>query len=443
MIKDIPLDKIRPSPFQHRRYFDKTRLEELAANIRSHGLIQPITVREVNRHYELVCGERRWKAAQIIGTPTIAAFVREYTDKQARIVCLSENVQRTDLSSVERIAAVAEWVDAYLDENAEGYRKFLAKQLKGNGKRGRRYKINGKPPDLSRALHRVAYLLTLVESDRKNKTEYSDNFVAKLNAAFDELNQPVQPDTFANHDMPLLLRLEEVEEVRDAAIEKALNKQQAEALLELAEAKPKMLREILEQGLLTPNGYVALEELSSREIRAVAAPGFMEMAHVGRNSGEEEWYTPEEYLDAAREVLGEIDIDPASSTEAQKRVKAKRYHTMRDDGLTKDWSGNVWMNPPYTDGLVDRFVDKLCGHYEASDVKSAIVLVNNCTETKWFQRAAKIAVAICFPAGRIRFIDRHGKPSGAPLQGQALLYLGKKPSAFGKAFGDFGTVWTK
>lgn len=160
-------------------------------------------------------------------------------------------------------------------------------------------------------------------------------------------------------------------------------------------------------------------------------------AHVAHNSGEPEWYTPPEYLDAARAVLGAIDLDPASSEIAQKSVQADAYFTKDDDGLAQPWQGRVWMNPPYTSGLVDKFVAKLAEHHEADEVPAAVCLVNNATDTQWFRQAASVASAICFPTGRVRFLDPEGNP-GAPLQGQAVLYLGKDVKKFLCAFADFG-----
>lgn len=161
-------------------------------------------------------------------------------------------------------------------------------------------------------------------------------------------------------------------------------------------------------------------------------------AHVSHNSGEQEWYTPPEYIEAARLVLGEIDLDPASSDKAQETVKAREYFTKDDDGLAQPWAGRVWLNPPYAIDLIGKFSEKLAGHFEMKDVTAAAVLVNNATETEWFRRVALLASCICFPAGRVSFLDADGNPKGAPLQGQAVIYLGSNQDDFKQQFRQFG-----
>ena len=124
--------------------------------------------------------------------------------------------------------------------------------------------------------------------------------------------------------------------------------------------------------------------------------------HVSNNSGENEWYTPPEYIEAARKAMGGIDLDPASSEVAQDTVGATEYFTIDDDGLSREWHGNVWLNPPYSRGLCAEFVQKLLAEIEEQRVKQAILLSNNSTETIWWQKAWAETPAICFPDRRIK-----------------------------------------
>lgn len=159
--------------------------------------------------------------------------------------------------------------------------------------------------------------------------------------------------------------------------------------------------------------------------------------HVSFNSGNNEWYTPTEFIEAARDVMGSIDIDPASSEIANKTVKASEYYTQETNGLDKAWHGNVWMNPPYASELIVKFISKL--REERDNYKQAIVLVNNATETEWFNNIIDIASAVCFPKSRVKFYMPDGK-TGAPLQGQAVIYIGDNREKFIKVFSSIGWV---
>jgi hypothetical protein len=123
-------------------------------------------------------------------------------------------------------------------------------------------------------------------------------------------------------------------------------------------------------------------------------------------TGDTEWYTPPAILEAAHEVLGAIDLDPASSDAQQELspVKAARYHTVDDSGLDVPWRGRVWLNPPYGRGWIDRFVAMMVQSYQAGDMVAGILLTNSATETKWWRMAAGACDAVCFPTGRVRFL---------------------------------------
>lgn len=162
-------------------------------------------------------------------------------------------------------------------------------------------------------------------------------------------------------------------------------------------------------------------------------------AHVANNSGNNEWYTPAKYIDLAREVMGGIDCDPATSEIANQTVKAKTIFTAEDDGLAQTWRGRVWMNPPYAQPLMSDFAEAVSAKFESGEIEQACILVNNATETQWFQRMVSVANAVCFPKFRIKFLDPQHKP-GAPLQGQAIIYMGDNMELFVAAFKSEGAV---
>ena len=252
MIVDLPLTAIVPSPYQHRRSFNQAKLAELGRSIKTDGLIQPITVRPVGDGYELIAGERRWRAAQLIETPTIMARVIHATDNQARRLCAAENLQRDDLSSVEQAAAIVDLVDAELSDDAEYY-SFA-----------------------STPVERVKWLLGRLDAVRVSRDRGSEvsgagerlfhKFMEQVAAIFDRLPRPVEWRSFYVNDLTLVTDLDEA--VLEWAIEKKLNKSQAKALNEVCKASPAVFAEIVEKGvaaLPSEDGTpTPVENLSSR-----------------------------------------------------------------------------------------------------------------------------------------------------------------------------------
>jgi len=103
--RQIPVDEIDPNPRQPREDFDEGRLESLVASIRTNGVLQPIVVRRAGLRYQLIAGERRWRAAQSAGMITIPALVRDVDDRHMLSLALIENLQRQDLNPIEEAAA--------------------------------------------------------------------------------------------------------------------------------------------------------------------------------------------------------------------------------------------------------------------------------------------------------------------------------------------------
>lgn len=160
-----------------------------------------------------------------------------------------------------------------------------------------------------------------------------------------------------------------------------------------------------------------------------------------------EWYTPAKYVEAARLVMGSIDLDPASSEMANRTVKAKRYYTKRENGLMLPWHGNIWLNPPYgklnpipgsTASYQRMFVEKLLREVAAGNVEQAILLLlGNACFTHYFYPLWKYL--LCFHDGFISFHRPDGSTGDFGF-GTIFVYLGKNEHQFIDAFSEFGCI---
>lgn len=157
--------------------------------------------------------------------------------------------------------------------------------------------------------------------------------------------------------------------------------------------------------------------------------------------GSMNWQTPERYVKPVHEVLGFIGLDPASSEEANKTVKAIRYFDEKDDGLSQSWISNtVFLNPPYGRGHDNKsrqeiWVNKLLIEFSLKNFQQGILLVNSSTSEKWFQPLFQFV--ICFTNHRIHF-DRMA-PKSRPTKGNAFVYMGHNKQKFCKVFSAFGS----
>ena len=163
------------------------------------------------------------------------------------------------------------------------------------------------------------------------------------------------------------------------------------------------------------------------------------IVHGTQLTGDIEWYTPVEYVNAARSVMGSIDLDPASSVLAQQTIQATTYHTIHDNGLVQPWKGTVWLNPPYAAKLISPFVDKLIANLESREVTQAIMLTHCNSDTAWYHRAWGVCSAFCQTRGRVRFYNMNGK-SNSPTHGHVFIYFGRRVKRFENVFSKFGAV---
>lgn len=163
----------------------------------------------------------------------------------------------------------------------------------------------------------------------------------------------------------------------------------------------------------------------------------MNMTHINKNTGNENWHTPPVYIEAARLAMGSIDTDPASCAIANEIVQAITFFDKDTNGLEQEWYGNVWLNPPYHNPTVRLFCEAVINKMANGEICQAVVLVNNFTETKAGQLLLDNCSAVCFPNKRIKFISLTRK-SSSPLQGQMICYFGDRVNDFIHNFSCFG-----
>lgn len=275
---------------------------------------------------------------------------------------------------------------------------------------------------------RLALRLKPVIAERAKEKEHErkTTFQKSEKSNIPDINTTKEIATVAGLSHDTIAKVEKIEAEAPKPVIEASRKNElsVNAAYQVTKMEPEQQKEVaerIEQGE-TPKEVVA--DVQKRP-------------HVTFNSGNNEWYTPEKYIDLARQVLGVIDLDPASCELANETVKAERYYSEQDNGLTKEWTGRVWMNPPYGSDLIGQFTEKFAKEYTAGNITEGIVLVNNATETAWFCNMMAAASAVVFPRGRIRY-NSPTKESNAPIQGQAFIYFGEHYNRFLDVFGEIG-----
>lgn len=146
-----------------------------------------------------------------------------------------------------------------------------------------------------------------------------------------------------------------------------------------------------------------------------------------------EWYTPADILDRVREVIGTINLDPATCEEAQKTVQAEKWYTEEDDGLIQSWTADsLWCNPPYSAKLIKGFTNKFRTSFEDGEFKEGIMLTNSGTDTLWNKNLHGFVQV--YTLGRISFVKPGGIVDGPGGRGSVFTYAGNNPMKFIEVF---------
>jgi hypothetical protein len=196
------------------------------------------------------------------------------------------------------------------------------------------------------------------------------------------------------------------------------------------------------------NAYAVTAPLTlfSRNIGPLRAPLNPKDRGSSFERDSNDWFTPPQFAESARRVMGSIDLDPATSHYANRNIRAERIYTKNQDGLAPSnlWRGNVWLNPPYG-GLQKSFLERLVVEHEAGNVPQAVVCLNGYRyDTKWFQPMWRYA--LCFTSKRVGFLggaSENGAKSeeeNNPTNGTVFVYLGPERQRFADEFRQHGNV---
>ena len=163
---------------------------------------------------------------------------------------------------------------------------------------------------------------------------------------------------------------------------------------------------------------------------------------INQTSGKVEYYTPSYIIEAARAVMGSIDIDPASCALANETVQAQKYFTIEDDGLNARWRGygadNVWLNHPFGRKTNKPWIEKAGIEYTGGYAHQICLITFACTSEQWFQPLFNYP--ICFLSPRVNYLGLDGKPVKGVTKGSCVTYMGKNLVQFCKVFDKLGTV---
>lgn len=388
-------------------------LNELAASIKRDGQIEACVVwGDV-----LVDGRNRWRACELAGVePRI--YRREF-DSQA--ACgrwiIATNLHRRHLTTTQRAMLAARqlpWFEAQArerqsvgwgdqkSETARSARANLPEPIDGS---------EGVEADDSpgQGLAALAVASQAVADERRARSEAADMLGVSPRAV-------QSAKKVIEHGTPELV----------AAVERG------DVAVSAAEQITKLPRE--EQVEVVAAGPAAVREVAT-EIRKKPAANHTSLSDL--------WFTPAAVIAAARELLGAFDLDPASCVEANENVGAAEFFTQADDGLSRDWHGRVWCNPPY--GRDEAHVSNqakwtayMADQYDVGNIDSGCLLVTFVPDRTWFERLWNYPM--CAFRDRLKFRVPGGNVPDSPTSANVVVYFGTDVDGFARIFSQFGRV---
>ncbi|MCK9577035.1 MAG: ParB N-terminal domain-containing protein [Clostridia bacterium] len=443
--KDYNPNELKPNSLNVEIYGDELVDKDLMESLKRNGQIESVIIKEDKT---IVSGHRRWLALKTMGIDKVRCEVRSFTDiTEEQEVLIECNRQRKKTASqiynevkvlekIEKDKAAKRQI--ILAGSRHGGKTDLPINLsEGIGKKGDSRSILAKkigvPETRLETIMEVGKLAetgepkTARKSVNINKTKSITAPTVETQQEEEKKRKEVvkQAPSIKRVAKQLMKDLDEnktpVSVVRDAI--KTINE------------TPSIAKDIEEAKKITP-------ERSIKDILRESKANKNRLAYVGSLSNSKidsnAWYTPKIYMDAVREVIGDIELDPYSDEIANSNVNAKNYYTIDNPAETKEWKcKTLWMNPPYTAAIMKPAVNKFVSEYRKYNF-NAIVITNNATETQWFNTLVTNSKCFCFTNHRIAFETYDGKNESNNTRGQVFFYFGNNIEKFKHAFNKFG-----
>lgn len=384
-IQPVSIEALTPHPRNEGIYGNES-VEELAAKIAETNWIKPLVVSTRNLGFTILSGHRRYMAAKSLGIAEVPCELKECESETEELEILLLENQYREKTKAQAIREGLVWDEIEREKARErqGTRTDIVENLpqseegKSRDKIGDRIGMSGKSYETGKKV-----LETIDKLKEEGKEEDAD------------------------------------------LLEKVLNK----SLSGAADLAP-----LIEGGRVSDETKSKLreEEITPRKAVSDSAPKQPSGSfHV--STKENDWYTPENFIDTIHKVMGSIDVDPASSKHANEIVKASTFYDKDSNGLDKEWVGNVFLNPPYSMPEIEQFVDKLELECSKGNINQAVILTNNSTDTYWCQKLFDLSSVVFIPKGRVKFYNPSSEIM-ATRQGQIFFYIGENIESFCSAF---------
>lgn len=381
-----------------RRPVDPDKVKQIAESIEKIGMLMPITVGYEDSRIRLVAGAHRLAAAQQLGLSEVPAVVVLGDDIRLRLIEIAENLHRNELKALERDELLAEWIrltEAKREVSSQSETKPQGGRPEGGINAAAR-ELGISKADAHRAV-KVAALSPEAKQAARD-TGLDDNRTALLEAAkradpekqVEAIRERRENATAGSKSTEAGDDLSE--SVRLAAKNFGVSPDAVLSAIKVIKSGNPDLIAAVEGGKMSVS-YAAdvagqPSETQHAVLRAIecAKPTDAIRAHTMRvmtSSDSPEWYSPPHIVEIATVFLGAIDLDP--SWHPASPVKAAITYTKADDGLSREWHGKVYLNPPYG-REIDGWIEKLVAEHEAGNVTEAIALLPARTDTEWWRR---------------------------------------------------------